>query len=187
MELVPGRNCGECTVCCTVHTFDSPEFQKLPGVTCSHLRAGGGGCAIHATRYPACRAYHCAWRFMPGLGEGWRPDRSQVLVDFQSEDLPPQYPKRPGVRLTLVGPREAVFHPAFLDFVAQLVMNDVPSFLAIPGPPGHFPVSGFLNDALKDAAMARDFPQIQAFFSQVLAALEGHVFNPVTLRHGTAS
>jgi len=187
VELVSGRSCGDCTVCCVVHSFDSPEFRKLPGVPCGHLREGGGGCVIHETRFAACRTYHCVWRFLPGLGEGWRPDRSNVLVDFQTEDLPAQYPKRPGIRLTLAGPREAAFNPAFLDFVAQLVANDVPAFLTIPGPPGHFPASGFLNDALKSAADARDFDQIKTFFSQVLATLDGHAFSPATLRHGPPS
>src|SRR5262249_51779870 len=110
-----------------------------------------------------------------------------VLVDFQTEDLPPQYEKRPGIRLTVVGSTEAVFNPAFLDFVALLVANDIPSFLAIPGPPGHFPASGFLNDALKPAADARDFEQIKSFFSQVLATLKGHQFIKATLRHGKTS
>jgi hypothetical protein len=187
MELVPGRECGDCTVCCVVHSFDSPDFQKMPGVACAHLSQDGKGCSIHASRFAACHAYHCAWRFMAGLGEGWRPDRSGVLVDFQTEDLPPQYPKRPGVRLTLVGPRETVFNPAFLDFVRQLVVNEIPAFLAVPGPPGHFPANGFLNDALQSAAEAGDTAQIQAFFSHVLASLEGHVFNPAKLRHGAGS
>lgn len=97
---------------------------------------------------------------MAGLGDGWRPDRSGVLVDFLNEDLPPQYPKRPGVRLTLFGAKEAVFNPAFLDFVVQLIVNDVPSFIAVTGPPGHMPASGFLNDALKDAAERRDHAAI---------------------------
>jgi hypothetical protein len=187
VELVLGRECGECTVCCTALNVDTPEFQKLAGVPCPHLTPGGGGCSIHATRYSACRSYHCAWRFMKGLGEGWRPDRSGVLVDFLMEDLPPQYPKRPGVRLTLIGPTEAAFNPAFLDFVAQLVAADVPSFVAVPGPPGHYPVSGFLNDALLDAAKTRDFQQMKDFFTGVLAWLEGHTFNPIRQRHGTTS
>jgi hypothetical protein len=187
VDLVPGRKCGECTACCVVHLFDSPEFQKLPGIACRHLKPGGGACSIHATRYSQCRAYHCGWRYMAGLGEGWRPDKSGVVVDFLTDDLPPQYPKRPGVRLTLFGTKEAAFNPAFLDFVAQLVVNEIPSFIAVTGPPGYLPASGFLNDALKDAAERRDYAEIQAFFSQVLAGLEGHTFSPAELRRGTNS
>lgn len=115
---------------------------------------------------------------MAGLGEGWRPDRSHVLVDFQNENLPPQYPNHPGIRLTLAGPRETVFNPAFIDFVRQLVANEVPSFLSVPGPPGYLPVTGFLNDALKAAVDGGDLDQIRAFFTEVLARLEHHEFSP---------
>jgi hypothetical protein len=181
MELVRGRDCGECTVCCTVHGFRFKEFQTLPGIPCQHL-GERGGCALHPAHFPPCQAYHCAWRFMPGLGEGWRPDRSQVLVDFQTENLPPQYPNRPGIRLTLTGAREVVFNPAFIDFVVQLVANDVPAFLAVPGPPGHLPATGFLNDALKAAADTKDLEQVRAFFAEVLARLETHVFDLATLQ-----
>ena len=186
MELVPGRECGECSVCCVVQNVDTPEFQKFPGVPCTHLKPQGG-CGIYATRFQSCRSYHCGWRYLPKLGDGWRPDRSGILVDFQMEDLPSHYPNRPGVRLTVVGPKENCFNPAFLDFVAQLIAAEVPVSLAVPGPPRHYGASSFLNDGLEAAGRARDFAQIEAFFVQIFAALEGHKFDPVTHSSGTNS
>ena len=105
MHLVKDRSCGECSVCCVALNVDTKEFQKLPGVACSHL-CKSGGCAIHDMRYEVCRTYHCGWRYLDQLGDDWRPDRSGVLIDFQVEGLPSHYPKRPGVRLTLywIGP-----------------------------------------------------------------------------------
>ena len=46
MNVVPNRECGECTVCCKVLLIDDPEFQKLPGVLCPNCKAGAG-CQIY--------------------------------------------------------------------------------------------------------------------------------------------
>ncbi|HMI97023.1 MAG TPA: hypothetical protein VK479_10970 [Micropepsaceae bacterium] len=181
MDLVAGRECGECSVCCTVLNVDTPEFQKLPGKPCAHLCAQG--CAIHETRFPVCRAYHCGWRYLAGLSEDWRPDKSGVLVDFQADDLPPHYPKRPGIRLTVFGPPEAALKPIFLDYVARLVASDVPVILAVPGPPAFFPAGALLNDALKEAVARRDLAGVQTIMAEAFKSLASHKFNPVVHRH----
>jgi hypothetical protein len=185
VELVPERSCGECSVCCVALNVDTREFQKLPGIPCAHLREGGG-CSIHATRYPVCRVYHCGWRYLQFLGEDWRPDRSGVLVDFQSEDLPSHYPKRPGIRLTLVDKRKAMQRP-FYDVVARLIATEVPVVLSVGGPPGHFPAGAFLNDALKEAVSNRDLSEVEVLLSQALKGLESHQFNRVVHRNGADS
>ena len=182
MEMVAGRSCGECSVCCVALNVDTLEFQKQPGVACAHL-CTGGGCSIHATRYPICRAYHCAWRYLGFLGDDWRPDKSGVLIEFQFEELPDHYPKRPGVRLTLVD-RDKALRRSFFDTVAGLVASDVPIVLAAPGPPGHFPARAFLNDALKEAVLKRDLPQVQAVFAEAIRGLEAHQFTRVVHRYG---
>ena len=182
MDLVTGRECGECSVCCVALNVDTKEFQKLPGIPCAHLCAAG--CSIHTTRYPVCREYHCGWRYLEFLGDGWRPDRSGVLIDFQIEGIPPSYPKRPGIRFTLVDERAKAVTPVLLDYVARLIAADVPVVLSVPGPPGHFPAGAFLNDALKDAVSKRDFARVEAVFSEALALNSSHRFNPVVHRHG---
>jgi hypothetical protein len=183
VHLVKERTCGECSVCCVVLNVDTKEFQKLPGVPCTHLCSGG--CSIHATRYAVCREYHCGWRYLDSLGEDWRPDRSGVLVDFQTDDLPQHYPKRPGVRLTLLYKKRALGR-AFYGFVARLVASDVPVVLAVYGPPGHFPAGAFLNDALKEAVLKRDLPKVESVFAQALKGLESHDFNRVVHRNTAA-
>jgi len=184
VELVTQRNCGECSVCCVALNVDTPEFQKQPGVACTHL-CEGGGCAIHATRYPVCRVYHCGWRYLGILGEDWRPDKSGVLIEFQFDDLPHHYPKRPGIRLTLVDKGKALRRP-FFDTVAGLIASDVPIVLAVPGPPGHFPAWAFLNDALKEAVLKRDLAEVKTVFAEALKGLETHNFGRVVHRYGAS-
>ena len=184
MELVKERACGQCSVCCVVLNVDTPEFQKMPAVPCSHL--GKAGCSIHATRFAICRSYHCGWRYLQFLGDDWRPDKSGVLIDFQLDDLPSHYPKRPGIRLTLVDKEKALQRP-FYDYAARLIAADVPVVLAVPGPAGHFPAGAFLNDALKGAVSARDLSEVEAVFAEALRGLEAHRFNPVMHRNRTPS
>lgn len=185
MKLVPGRECGECSVCCVVLNVDTEEFQKMPGVPCAHLCAKG--CSIHATRFPVCRSFHCGWRYLGDLGEDWRPDKSGILVDFQTEDLPLHYPKRPGIRLMLVGPKEQAITPAFLEYVSRLIIAEVPVILSVPGPKGHFPAGAFLNDALKEAVKKHDLGAVDAVLSAALQGLATHRFNPIVHRHGPVS
>jgi len=183
VDLVRGRECSECSACCVVLNVDTAEFQKLPGKACTHL-CQGGGCAIHATRFPVCRVYHCGWRYLAHLPDDWRPDKSGVMIDFQHDDLPGHYPKRPGIRFTVFGPPETSLRPALLDYIARLIASDVPVILAAPGPPGYFPAGAFLNDILKEPAAKRDFAGVQRVLAGAFSALSTHKFNPVVHRHG---
>ena len=185
MDLVAGRNCGECSVCCVVLNIDSKEFQKFPGVPCTYLHQGKG-CAIHATVFPTCRGYHCGWRYLSRLSEEWRPDKSGVLIDFQTEDLPPAYSERPAVRLMIVGPIGTMFERRFLELVRSLIASGAPVVLAVPGPPKHFAVSVFLNDLLKEPVQNGDFAGIEAVLRTLAAGLSTHRFNPVAHGHGPA-
>ncbi len=78
--VLPGRECGDCTACCSVLTVDTPEFSKPAGVACVHVR--GGGCAIHAVRPTICRTWFCGWRRVAAMPDAARPDRSGVLVSL---------------------------------------------------------------------------------------------------------
>ena len=85
MTLIPGRDCGGCTVCCTWPTINKPEIQKVSGSACRHCT--GGGCAIYDTRFPVCRSYYCAWRTVDIFDDGWRPDRSGVMPYVETEGI----------------------------------------------------------------------------------------------------
>jgi hypothetical protein len=83
--VLSNRMCGDCTICCTVLTVDTPDFKKPAGTHCAHLVADG--CSIHAVRPHICRTWFCAWRRIADMPEEARPDRSGILVslDFVRE------------------------------------------------------------------------------------------------------
>ena len=167
MELVDGRKCGECTVCCITTQIDTQEFQKPPGIRCPHLCAEGG-CSIYATRYRACREYHCGWRYLEFLSDNWRPDKSGVLLVFTPKnELPRGYAT--GVSFILVGRPPGAFARVLYHYVAHLIADGVHVVLAVPGPPGEYPFVAFLNDELREAALKHDHAGIEAVFAEALA------------------
>ncbi len=84
--VLPVRDCGDCTACCTHLTVNSPDFAKPAGIACSHLTASG--CAIHAVRPHICRTWFCVWRRRADLPDAARPDRSGLLVSINFVDRP---------------------------------------------------------------------------------------------------
>jgi hypothetical protein len=88
--LVPGRECGECTACCTHLHIDEPELQKPGGVTCGNCRENAG-CTIYATRPKVCRTWFCCWRIMAEFDDSWRPDKSNILITLETANIPPEY------------------------------------------------------------------------------------------------
>ncbi|MEH3039057.1 MAG: YkgJ family cysteine cluster protein [Sphingomonas paucimobilis] len=84
--VVPARDCGDCTACCTHLTVNSPDFAKPAGVPCSHLTQGG--CGIHAVRPRICRTWFCVWRRRADLPDAARPDRSGLLISLNFVDRP---------------------------------------------------------------------------------------------------
>ena len=175
IALVPGRDCGGCTVCCTVMAIDKPEIQKEAGVTCRHC---AGGCTIHDTRPQLCRDYHCGWRQLAMLDEGWRPDRSGVFVELEP------IAGQTGLSLVLVGnPLKTVRQPWFIEFVAAGVRAHVPLELGIPGPPGRQGASLRLNTPDMLAAANRSRAEVKQILEQELKLLGSYDFPPRVIRH----
>jgi hypothetical protein len=164
-DLVPGRDCGGCTVCCTVLPIETAELSKAPGVACAHCSAKG--CAIYETRFPICRTYHCGWRQLAALDDAWRPDRSGVLVSPMAEG---------GIEFLVFGGEAAVKREGFAQFVATCIVNGVAAFLAMPGPPGHYAARVQLNAPLALAVAQRDLRAIRAGLLGALAAGARHDF-----------
>ena len=104
--VVPGRDCGDCTACCTHLTVNSPEFAKPAGVACRHLTAGG--CAIHAVRPPICRTWFCVWRRRGDLPDAARPDRSGLLVSLNFVDQPHNCLEAVSINLRLLPGSDAI-------------------------------------------------------------------------------
>jgi hypothetical protein len=77
--LIPGRECGECTVCCRVPPIEDPALTKPAGVLCQNCI--GNTCSIYKSRPQSCRDFFCQWRNLALLDENWRPDLSGVLIN----------------------------------------------------------------------------------------------------------
>jgi hypothetical protein len=170
LDLVPGRACGECTVCCTVMAIDKPDIQKEAGVTCRHCRKG---CAIYETRPSLCRAFHCGWRQLPILDDGWRPDRSGVLVEVEVVD------DQTVLSLILVGnPLKTVRQPWFIDFVITGVRGNVSLYLGIPGPRGFQGASLSLNTRQMAEATGVSRTRVKDLLEKELKRLSAHAFEP---------
>jgi len=76
-RVIPGRECGSCTLCCKVIAV--ADFNKLPGVWCSHC-VRGKGCGIYETRPTDCRTFFCEWMLEKGLGPEWKPERCKFAL-----------------------------------------------------------------------------------------------------------
>ena len=78
-ELVPGRSCGTCIMCCKVYSIR--ELNKRAGRRCVHAEHGRG-CKIYEDRPETCRAFYCMWRVDPTLGPEWKPETARFVVSL---------------------------------------------------------------------------------------------------------
>src|SRR3954470_4897253 len=180
MTLISGRDCGDCTVCCTVMTINKPEIQKQSGVTCRHCKETG--CAIYDSRPPICRVWFCAWRTVEIFDDSWRPDRSGVMPYVETEGISADFDLSTGIGLMLVGnPLKTVRQKYFQDFVVTGVMNSVPLFLSLPGPRGHDAATVSLNtDEMVDAIRAG---QVKEALERALKILREWDFQPAAITY----
>ena len=180
MELIPGRDCGECTVCCTWPTINKPEIQKVSGSTCKHCT--GGGCAIYETRFPVCRGFYCASRTVDIFGDEWRPDRSGVMPYVETEGISEDFDLSTGIGLMLVGHAAKIIRQRwFQDFVITGVMNNVPLFLSLPGPRGHQAATVSLNTEDMVEAIRRG--TVKDALENVLKILRAWKFTPAAITY----
>src|ERR1700753_708120 len=132
LNLVPGRDCGDCTVCCETLWIDEPELKKQPGIRCAQC-VPGKGCQIYSVRPAICRNWHCEWRKIATLGPEWRPDQCQILIGENNSHIPPPFEQR-GLRFDLDGDARSQIQwlPLILNLFA-FIDTGVPVFLSVPG------------------------------------------------------
>lgn len=150
--LVPGRECGDCMVCCIEPAIPGYGLDKPTRTAC--VNCSGGGCAIYAARPQVCHEYHCLWRRLPFLDDAWRPDRSGVMIDpaGNAEGTPNNY----AVELMIVGTPELVETERFAGLVAGFVASGTGVFLNVPGGPGEPARMTRLHDWVIDPVQRRD-------------------------------
>src|SRR5258708_16092672 len=91
--IVPGRACGECSLCCKLIRVDA--FAKAPGTWCAHCAPGSGGCTISDSRPPECRDFYCAWVVSPNLADEGRPRRFKLRLRPEPARRPIAVPTLP--------------------------------------------------------------------------------------------
>jgi hypothetical protein len=84
-QVIDGRECGKCSMCCKVVSVD--EIGKPPGVWCKECAPGKGGCKIYESRPEPCRHFLCAWLFTEDLGPEWYPANSKMYRVKRAVDV----------------------------------------------------------------------------------------------------
>jgi hypothetical protein len=72
--VLPGRECGSCTLCCKV--YHVPEINKVAGKWCQP----GKGCGIHDALPRQCADFNCAWRTEEMFAPEWKPERAKMVL-----------------------------------------------------------------------------------------------------------
>jgi hypothetical protein len=75
--VIPGRECGTCTLCCKVYNI--PEINKPAGKWCKHCLPGKG-CSIHDKLPHQCATFNCRWRTEEAMLPHWKPELSKMVV-----------------------------------------------------------------------------------------------------------
>ena len=153
-ELIAGRECGSCNVCCVALTIDEPTLRKPQGFRCRNAQRDNG-CSIYPDRPPTCRSFFCGWRQLPWVRAGLRPDRSEVLVRLHHEVSREDGSRRMGVIFTILT-KAGLKAEGLAESVAAAVAAEVPVYLHIPGPPGWTSGQARINDALRHAVATKD-------------------------------
>ncbi len=178
-DLVPGRACGTCNVCCVALTIDDPELQKPQGYRCRNTLPDKS-CAIYATRPQTCRAFYCGWRQLKWVRETLRPDVSGVLVRLHGEVSAATGTPTLGVMFTLLSDA-ALRAEGLAESVAAAVIAEVPVYLHVPGPPGYTASRARLNEALSEAVLARDKTAVLQILRRARAMGRSGKHEPIVL------
>lgn len=80
-ELVAGRSCDGCTMCCKLLSIE--VLEKPRSIWCSHCDKKRG-CKIYEERPVACRTFFCGWRRIADLDERWKPSQSKFLINYEA-------------------------------------------------------------------------------------------------------
>lgn len=180
--LVENRECGACTVCCVELTIEDPELVKLPGVKCQNL-SKKGKCNIYPDRPETCRTWYCMWRYMPLLGEEWRPDVKGVFIKRAFNNIPPAYADKIALNFEIIGKKSGIHDIEFIEVLGGYIMQGFPCFLSI-GKPRQTSRMAFLNDQLKPIIESRNLPLLKEALSSALKSCIKHSKDKMIIKDG---
>ena len=177
-ELVAGRQCGTCNVCCVELTIDDPELRKLQGYRCKNLRSDKT-CGIYEARPQTCRTFYCGWRRLKWVRDPLRPDVSGVLVQLHGS-VSTEKGARLGVAFSLLN-NAALKADGLAESVAAAVAADIPVYLHQSGPPGYTYATVRMNEILGDAVHFKDKAAILDILRTLRAKARSGERQPVVL------
>ena len=172
-ELVANRECGECNLCCISLLIDCPELTKLPGIACENLKKSGG-CSIYTKRPPTCQDWYCQWRYIPQLGDQWRPDLKGIMLSNMLEGVPEEYSHKEAFDFKILKDTSIINDQDFINVLAAFIEQGYACFIST-GKPGHASTKIFLNDYLMPALSTKN---IDLFKSELLTAIEECINHP---------
>ena len=167
---VPGRDCGDCTICCEYLKVDIPQLQKPAGMRCPNCIINKG-CAIYETRPQLCRDWLSGWRVARAFGDEWRPDLSGVLVEFEDDDVPEGF-EHPTIKFMLLK-ESSVAWPPLVSMIASLINQGKAVYLQIGVSQGLQGRKTFLSNVrpMLAAVQARDYEGVVGQLQQALQVL----------------
>ncbi len=81
-NMVAGRSCDGCTMCCKLVSVASISKERLKW--CDHCNIGKG-CKIYETRPIECRRFYCGYLINEPIGEHWKPSVSRMVLDYEPQ------------------------------------------------------------------------------------------------------
>ena len=80
-QLVPGRSCNDCTLCCKLLLVE--VLEKPRAVWCPHCDQKRG-CKIYADRPEPCQSFYCGYRRIADLDDRWKPAKAKFLINYET-------------------------------------------------------------------------------------------------------
>lgn len=166
VEVIAGRTCDGCTVCCTVKAVASTAFVKAPGVRCEHC--ADAACNIYPQRPDVCAGYQCGWRFLPWLPQRFRPDLAGVIVD------PIEPPAGYALAVTVCAVADAAIFQGddVRELIGDLIRQGVAVYLSLSKAAGLLNAVLLSNPILGAAVTARDGPLLTIGLHRLALDLE---------------
>jgi hypothetical protein len=82
VNLVPGRSCSGCTMCCKLPSI--PELNKPRFAWCQHCDPAKG-CKSYDVRPQTCRNFYCGYLTNPQLSDDWKPSKSKLMITVDAD------------------------------------------------------------------------------------------------------
>jgi hypothetical protein len=79
-QLVAGRTCENCTLCCKL--LEVEPLEKPRAVWCPHCDQKHG-CKIYERRPEACRSFYCGYRRIETIDDRWKPSKAKFLINYE--------------------------------------------------------------------------------------------------------